>query len=97
LHDRHSARLALMKTEQRTWTQGSGWMPGSSGSLAQSAQLVVVFGATSVLQDPSLVNPIREYYPSKSARIGSSKLRIGAIESDWSRAVTTGTATDQTR
>jgi hypothetical protein len=39
-------------------------MPASSGPLAQSAQLVLVFGATSVLQDPSLVDPIRQYYPT---------------------------------
>ena len=53
-----------MKTEQRTWTQARGWVPDSSGPLAQSAQLVLVFGATAVLRDPKLVDPIRKYYPA---------------------------------
>ena len=53
-----------MKTEQRTWTQAHGWAPNSSGPLAQSAQLVLLFGATAVLQDPRLVEPIRKFYPA---------------------------------
>jgi hypothetical protein len=64
LHNGHAAQLAPVKTEQRTWTQGGGWTLASSGPLAQSAQLVLVFGATAVLQDPSLVDPIRKYYPA---------------------------------
>jgi hypothetical protein len=39
-------------------------MPASSGTLAQSAQLVLVFGATAVLQDPQSVESIRKFYPA---------------------------------
>jgi hypothetical protein len=55
---------APMKTEQRTWTQARGWTPASPGPLAQSAQLVLVFGATAILQDPALVGSIRKFYPA---------------------------------
>ncbi len=53
-----------MKTEQRTWSRAHGWMPASTGPLAQSAQLVLVFGAPAVLQDPRLVESIRKFYPA---------------------------------
>jgi hypothetical protein len=53
-----------MKTEQRTWTQASGWTSVSSGHLAQPAQLVLVFGATAILQDRRLVEQIRKFYPT---------------------------------
>ena len=38
-------------------------MPASSGPVAQSAQLVLVFGATVVLQDRQLMESIRTFYP----------------------------------
>jgi hypothetical protein len=53
-----------MKAEQRTWTQAGGWTPACSQTLARSAQLVLVFGATTILQDPRLVSPIRTFYPA---------------------------------
>jgi hypothetical protein len=53
-----------MKTEQRTWTQAHGWAPSSPGPLAQSAQLVLVFGATAVLKDPRVAESIRAFYPT---------------------------------
>jgi hypothetical protein len=64
LHNGPRTRPVLVKTEQRTWTQGGGWTPAFSGTPVQSAQLVLVFGATSLLQDPSVVEPIRKYYPA---------------------------------
>jgi hypothetical protein len=53
-----------MKTEQRTWTQGCEWMPTYCGPVAQGAQLVLVFGGTTVLQDPRLLEQIRKFYPA---------------------------------
>jgi len=53
-----------MKTEQRRWTQQCGWIPESSGPLAQSAQLVLVFGATTALRDSRLLESIRTFYPA---------------------------------
>ena len=53
-----------MKTEQRSWTQGHGWSPASIVPMEQSAQLVLLFGATAALRDSSLVESIRKFYPS---------------------------------
>jgi hypothetical protein len=59
-----SSSGAPMKTEQRTWTQAQGWTCASSVPLAQPAQLVLVFGATAVLQDLRLMESIRTFYPA---------------------------------
>ena len=53
-----------MKTEQRKWAAATGWTPAIPGSLAPSAQLILVFGATGVLQKPDLVAAIRRDYPA---------------------------------
>ena len=53
-----------MKTEQRTWTQHHGWLPPTPGSLAQSAQLVLVFGSTAALGASHVVESIRTSYPT---------------------------------
>ncbi len=53
-----------MKTEQRSWTSGKGWSLASSAPLAQSAQLVLLFGANAALRDSSLVESVRKFYPS---------------------------------
>jgi len=52
-----------MKIEQKIWTEAGGWMPASPPALAASAQLVLVFGATAVLRNAQLVEPIRKFYP----------------------------------
>src|SRR5580693_2847608 len=78
-----------MKTEQRTWTRAGGWTPASPGPLAQSAQLVLVFGATAVLQDPKLVEPIRKFYPAAHILGCSTAGEIcGALVSDDSLVAT---------
>ncbi len=53
-----------MKTEQRTWTQQRGWLPLTPGALAQSAQLVLVFGSTTALGNSPIVDSIRTSYPA---------------------------------
>src|SRR5579863_1771731 len=53
-----------MKTEQRTWTQARGWAPSTPGALAQTAQLVLAFGATAALKDHRLAGSIRASYPA---------------------------------
>jgi hypothetical protein len=53
-----------MKTEQRSWTRTSGWMSALCGTVAQSAQLVLVFGARAILEDLQLVESIRKSYPA---------------------------------
>ncbi len=59
---RNSGYFSLMKTEQRKWTATSGWSPATPGSGAQSSQLVLVFGATAVLQKTDLIAAIRNDY-----------------------------------
>jgi hypothetical protein len=62
---RHNTQAGTpMKTEQRNWTRTAGWVPASCGPVAQSAQLVLVFGATVVLQDRPLMESIRTLYPA---------------------------------
>jgi len=53
-----------MKTEQRTWTAAGGWEPAAPGSLSNSAQVVFVFGATSVLREPQRFQEIKTAYPN---------------------------------
>jgi len=52
-----------MKIEQKSWTKGAGWSPASPHTLAESAQLVLVFGATDILRNEPLVTAIRTSYP----------------------------------
>jgi hypothetical protein len=52
-----------MKIEQNGWTAGRGWAPATPGALAESAQLVLVFGAPALLQESRHIHDIREAYP----------------------------------
>ncbi len=53
-----------MKIEQKQWTSEGGWTSASTESLGNSAQLVLVFGATAVLHKEDLVKAIRDSYPA---------------------------------
>ncbi|HXD40235.1 MAG TPA: FIST N-terminal domain-containing protein [Ramlibacter sp.] len=53
-----------MNIEQRKWTQALGWTPASAGPFATSSQLVLLFGATSVLEQPHLTAAVRRDYPA---------------------------------
>jgi hypothetical protein len=90
-HALHHSSIAHapVKTEQRMWTRTQGWIPASSGPLAQTAQLVLVFGATAALQDLRLVESIRKFYPGVPILGCSTAGEIcGAQVSDDSLAVT---------
>jgi hypothetical protein len=52
-----------MKVEQFAWDRQSGWSKDFPGNLAESAQLVLVFGATAALNETELVAQIRRVYP----------------------------------
>ena len=56
--------MGLMHTEQRQWTQAIGWMPALPATGSDTAQLVLVFGATSILKTPGALDAIRSAYPS---------------------------------
>jgi hypothetical protein len=53
-----------MKVEQRIWTEANGWKPDSASDLANSAQLVLMFGASQVLTDKKHYPKVKETYPS---------------------------------
>ncbi len=53
-----------MRIEQKKWTEAKGWTVEHPAALGDSAQLVLVFGATSVLKDQSLVAQIKTAYPN---------------------------------
>ncbi len=52
-----------MKIEQRVWTKERGWQPGDLGTLRESAQVVLVFGATAVIGRGDLLRDARSFYP----------------------------------
>ena len=52
-----------MQIEQRRWTEATGWVPEASGALRASAQLVLVFGATSMFREHQLFQDIKQTYP----------------------------------
>ena len=52
-----------MKTEQRTWTQAQGWQTADEPRVNGSAQLVLAFGATAALRDPSRIDELHAAYP----------------------------------
>ena len=52
-----------MQIEQRQWTESHGWIPDFPGSLAESAQLILAFGATSVLRESYLLEQVKRSYP----------------------------------
>ena len=53
-----------MRIEQRQWTQSRSWMPEPLGMLGESAQLVMLFGATAILKEQRLVEHVKETYPN---------------------------------
>jgi hypothetical protein len=53
-----------VKTEQRKWTASTGWNSTTPANVGESAQLVLVFGAVSALEQPGPRDAIRESYPS---------------------------------
>ncbi len=52
-----------MRIEQRTWTEVSGWEYGHT-SLGESAQLVLLFGTTSILNQGQFWPEMQEFYPN---------------------------------
>lgn len=53
-----------MKIEQRLWQRERGWLPAQSGALAQSAQLLLVFGAPDALRDQEVFQTLGASYPN---------------------------------
>lgn len=53
-----------MKIEQKYWTPAQGWTPGALGTITDTAQLVLAFGATEVLRETELLEQIKRFYPA---------------------------------
>jgi hypothetical protein len=53
-----------MRIEQKKWSAQNGWTPASRESLGNSAQLVLVFSARSVLRQARVTQALRAMYPS---------------------------------
>ncbi len=79
-----------MKIEQRTWTQAGGWTRAFPRPLVQSAQLVLVFGATALLQDPGLVEAIGKFYPAAHILGCSTSGEICGVQVSDDSLVVTG-------
>ncbi|MDP1710113.1 MAG: FIST C-terminal domain-containing protein, partial [bacterium] len=61
-----------MTTEQRKWTKEKGWEIISDHSLKNNAQLVFIFGDSSLLKDPQNFNQVKEFYPNAHILSGST-------------------------
>lgn len=51
-----------MQLEQCKWTKQQGWIPKEPGKLKDSAQLVLAFGSTAIMQEQNLLNQVRKIY-----------------------------------
>lgn len=78
-----------MKIEQKRWTEAKGWEPESPNRLGESAQLVLLFGNTSILKQQRYFDEIKKAYP-KAHLFGCSTAGeiYGAQVSDDSLVVT---------
>jgi len=53
-----------MKVEQHRWVMNGGWEQNQPWALGQTAQLVLLFGGTSILKDQVELQKIRSKYPA---------------------------------
>jgi hypothetical protein len=53
-----------VKIDQRKWTAITGWAPVNSATAGASAQLVLVFGAVSALEQAGTMEAIKKSYPT---------------------------------
>lgn len=52
-----------MKIEQVKWTQATGWQPAAPGKLAETAQLLFIFGSKETLRQQQCLQQLRAAYP----------------------------------
>ncbi len=52
-----------MKLEQKRWNKNEKWSPSIKSSLADKAELVFIFGETSLLKEGNLLRELKEIYP----------------------------------
>jgi hypothetical protein len=56
-----------MKIEQKRWDSAHGWIPELIKSEIKDAQLILIFGATSLLREQIQLQQIKETYPHAHA------------------------------
>lgn len=61
-----------MKTEQMQWTLEGGWQEVKNEGLKETANLVLVFGAGTLLEDSVRFQEIRDRYPNAQLVLGST-------------------------
>jgi hypothetical protein len=52
-----------LRAEQKRWSQTKQWEGESPGGLGESAQLVMLFGSTSILKEQKCLDRIKQVYP----------------------------------
>ena len=52
-----------MKIEQSRWTEEQGWEPQPPGPMAEAAQLVLLFGGTSIIKEQKYLDRIKSAFP----------------------------------
>lgn len=78
-----------MKIEQRKWTKEAFWQKVSDSNLKDLAQLVFLFGDTTLLKDASIFEEIKSFYPNANIISGSTAGEIiGTQVLDGSLVVT---------
>jgi len=63
--------LEYVKIEQTRWTEGKGWEPALPGELGGTAQLILLFGSSSLLKQHQYLDEIKRAYP-KARLLGCS-------------------------
>lgn len=86
-----------MRIEQRKWTRIGGWASQAEGDLGESAQLVLVFGATPVLRGQRLLEEIKERYPAAHILGCSSAGEICGTQVSDDSVVSTAMCFEHTR
>jgi len=86
-----------MKTEQRKWTKENAWQKVSDNNLKDLAQLVFLFGDTTLLKDLKIFEEIKSFYPNANIISGSTAGEIIGTEVLDGSLVVTGVYFNNTR
>ncbi|MDP6909079.1 MAG: FIST N-terminal domain-containing protein [Flavobacteriales bacterium] len=65
-----------MKTEQKHWTAEGGWQTLKDAGIADTADLVMVFGSRVLLEDTSKYDEVKGMYPNAQIIMGSTSGEI---------------------
>lgn len=86
-----------MKTEQLCWTLETGWQSQPTNDFKQNAQLVLVFGSRSALENREAFNTISRLYPEASIAGCSTSGEIQGTEMRDNSLIVTAVLFDHTR